>query len=425
MTSCSGPARKGRFPGRGRRPAEPHCCGGEVEPHRLFEIRPEVHHGEDALGVLACLPGLRRVTLVTGPGSRRRGHVQRVWEVLNRLPRVPDIDVIDDVEPDPAFNTVKHAADRMRGFDPDTLIALGGGSVMSAAKMMRLLCERPEDHFADVRARFSDGRLRAEAGDRLRIRLVCAPTTVGSGAEGTPFVALTDSVTGRQHLLADAVFTPDMALCDPVFALDLPPSILADSGFDALTHAIEAWVVVDGSGRTDGLCLTAARSVLAHLDSAVRGGPAGSAARSRVLRAGTTAGMASGIAGLGLVHAMSHSLGACFCIPHGRANALLLPHVIRYNGAVLQEETPRTARRFQHLAHHLGLPATDPHQAAEAIALPWKTSGTESAFRPRSATPESMRRPSASRFPSSPRTPTRIRAPAPTPARLPHITSRR
>ncbi|WP_416973710.1 bifunctional acetaldehyde-CoA/alcohol dehydrogenase [Streptomyces sp. 4F14] len=351
--------------------------GRRTTSMQWFKVPPRIYFEPHSLRYLADMPGVRRVMLVTGPGARRRGHVGRVLDVLGRRPDPVEVDVVDGVEAEPTLDTVRRGAARMRAFGPETVIALGGGSVMDAAKVMWLLYEHPDLDFADLRQKFSDIRKRVVAVPRAeaRARLVCVPTTAGSGAEVTPFAVITDPVSGLKYPIADYAITPDVAICDPALTTDLPPAVTADSGFDALTHAVEAYVSVHASDFTDGLCLKAVDLVFGHLERAVRGGPGDPEARQRMHNAGTIAGMAFGNAFLGVVHAMSHTLGATYGVAHGRANALLLPHVIRYNGTVPGKltgwpkyETYRAPERFQDIARVLGLPASDPARAVEELA---------------------------------------------------------
>jgi acetaldehyde dehydrogenase/alcohol dehydrogenase len=243
---------------------------------------------------------------------------------------------------------------------------------------MWLLYEHPDIDFADMRHKFSDIRKRAFRFPTLGnlARLVCVPTTSGTGAEVTPFAVISDPATGKKYPLADYALTPSVAIIDPLLTTALPPALAADSGFDALTHAIEAYVSVYSNDFTDGLALHAIRLIFDHLEAAVndRGGSA--EAREKMHNAGTIAGMAFGNAFLGIVHAMSHTLGATFHIAHGRTNAVLLPHVIRYNGTVPTKltgwpkyESYRAPERFQDIARALGLPAATPQAGVESLAL--------------------------------------------------------
>jgi acetaldehyde dehydrogenase/alcohol dehydrogenase len=201
------------------------------------------------------------------------------------------------------------------------------------------------------------------------------PTTSGTGAEVTPFAVISDPATGKKYPLADYALTPSVAIVDPLLTVALPSALAADSGFDALTHAIEAYVSVYANDFTDGLALHAIRLVFGHLEAAVNDRDGAVEAREKMHNAGTIAGMAFGNAFLGIVHAMSHTLGATFHLAHGRTNAVLLPHVIRYNGTVPTKltawpkyETYRAPERFQEIAHALGLPAATPADGVESLA---------------------------------------------------------
>jgi len=201
---------------------------------------------------------------------------------------------------------------------------------------MWLKYENPDVVFADMREKFSDIRKRAFTFPSLGrlARLVCVPTTSGTGAEITPFAVITDTATGKKYPLADYALVPSVAIVDPVLAADLPPRATADSGFDALTHATEAYVSVYASDFTDGLALHAIKPIFRHLPDAVNRGGQDPIAREKMHNAASIAGMAFGNAFLGLVHGLAHTLGETFHMAHGRTNAILLPHVIRYNGTV-------------------------------------------------------------------------------------------
>ncbi|MEV6349681.1 bifunctional acetaldehyde-CoA/alcohol dehydrogenase [Actinoplanes sp. NPDC051851] len=340
-----------------------------------FKVPSKIYFEPQSIRYLADMPDVRRVTVVTDETMTRLGFVERVNRVLQRRANQVVLQIIDDVEPEPRMTTVERGAELMRSFRPDTIIALGGGSAMDAAKVMWLKYEHPEVDFADMREKFFDIRKRAFTFPALgeKARLVCVPTTSGTGAEVTPFAVITDHRTGKKYPLADYALTPTVAIVDPVLTASLPRAIAADSGFDALTHAIEAYVSVYANDFTDGLALHAIRLIFANLERSVVDGE--SEARERMHNAGTIAGMAFGNAFLGIVHAMSHTLGATFHIAHGRTNAVLLPHVIRYNGAAPTKlsgwpkyESYRAPQRFADIAAMLGLPAGTPAEAVEALA---------------------------------------------------------
>jgi acetaldehyde dehydrogenase/alcohol dehydrogenase len=346
-----------------------------------FKVPPKIYFEPGSIRYLASMPDVHRVTIVTDATMTRLGFTDRVSRVLQRRHEPVTVQVIDNVEPEPSIDSVQSGARLMRDFRPDTIIALGGGSPMDAAKVMWLLYEQQATgkdlDFADMRQKFSDIRKRAFRFPVLGslARLVCIPTTSGTGAEVTPFAVISDPVTGKKYPLADYALTPSVAIVDPLLTADLPPALAADSGFDALTHAIEAYVSVYANDFTDGPALHAIRLIFDHLDAAVNDRAGSAEAREKMHNAGTIAGMAFGNAFLGIVHAMSHTLGATFHIAHGRTNAVLLPHVIRYNGTVPSKltgwpkyENYRAPERFQDIARALGLPAATPAEGVESLA---------------------------------------------------------
>jgi acetaldehyde dehydrogenase / alcohol dehydrogenase len=342
-----------------------------------FKVPPKIYFEPQSLRYLASMPDVHRVTVVTDATMTRLGFVDRVSRVLQRRHEPVTLQIIDNVEPEPSIDSVQRGAQLMRDFRPDTIIALGGGSPMDAAKVMWLLYEHPDIDFADMRQKFSDIRKRAFRFPVLgaRARLVCVPTTSGTGAEVTPFAVISDPASGKKYPLADYALTPSVAIVDPLLTADLPPALAADSGFDALTHAIEAYVSVYANDFTDGLALHAIRLIFDNIAAAVNDRTGRPDAREKMHNAGTIAGMAFGNAFLGIVHAMSHTLGATFHIAHGRTNAVLLPHVIRYNGTVPAKltgwpkyEDYRAPERFQDIARTLGLPAATPGEGVESLA---------------------------------------------------------
>ncbi|MFE1265378.1 bifunctional acetaldehyde-CoA/alcohol dehydrogenase [Streptomyces albogriseolus] len=342
-----------------------------------FKVPPKIYFEPQAIRYLTSMPDVHRVTVVTDATMTRLGFVDRITRVLQRRREPVTVQIIDSVEPEPSIDSVQRGAALMREFRPDTIIALGGGSPMDAAKVMWLLYEQPDVDFADMRQKFSDIRKRAFRFPALGelARLVCVPTTSGTGAEVTPFAVISDPATGKKYPLADYALTPSVAIVDPLLTTALPPALAADSGFDALTHAIEAYVSVYANDFTDGLALHAVRLVFGHLEAAVNDRGHAAEAREKMHNAGTIAGMAFGNAFLGIVHAMSHTLGATFHIAHGRTNAVLLPHVIRYNGTVPTKltgwpkyENYRAPERFQDISRALGLPAATPAEGVESLA---------------------------------------------------------
>ncbi len=342
-----------------------------------FKVPPKIYFERNSLRYLGEMAGMKRVTIVTDRTMSALGFVQRVTDILGSREDRVALQVIDTVEPNPELATVQAGAALLRDFRPDTIIALGGGSPMDAAKIMWLMYERPEVEFADTKEKFFDVRKRAYKFPALgeKARLVAVPTTSGTGSEVTPFAVISDPAAAQKYPLADYALTPDVAIVDPTLPMGLPATVTADSGFDALTHATEAYVSVYANDYTDGLCLQAVKLIFENLERCVVDGPHDPEAREKMHNASTVAGMAFANAFLGLVHAMAHTLGNTFHVAHGRANALLLPHVIRHNGQVAAKATPwpkaevyRAPERFQALARHLGLPASTPAEGVESYA---------------------------------------------------------
>ncbi|ADG73954.1 iron-containing alcohol dehydrogenase [Cellulomonas flavigena DSM 20109] len=346
-----------------------------------FKVPAKTYFEPNAIRYLADMADVERVTIVTDATMTTLGFVDKVLDVLRRRGNNVAVQIIDQVEPEPSVKTVQAGAAQMRHFRPDTIIALGGGSPMDAAKVMWLLYEHPEIVFSDLKQKFFDVRKRAfkfpVLGDLAK--LVCIPTTSGTGAEVTPFAVISDVEAGKKYPLADYALTPTVAIIDPVLTHKMPRSLAADSGFDALTHATEAYVAVYANDFTDGMALQAIRLIFDNLAQSVNGDPSDPLtqdAREKMHNAGTIAGMAFGNAFLGIVHAMAHVVGSTYHLVHGRTNATLLPHVIRYNGTVPTKLTswPKyesyvAPERFQQIAAMLGLPASTPEEGVESYAL--------------------------------------------------------
>ncbi|MFI6052129.1 bifunctional acetaldehyde-CoA/alcohol dehydrogenase [Streptomyces violascens] len=342
-----------------------------------FKVPPKIYFERNSIRYLGEMDGLERVTIVTDKTMGRLGFVQKVSDILQARPRPVVLQVVDNVEPNPELATVRAGAAMMRDFRPDTIVALGGGSAMDAAKIMWLMYEHPEIEFADTKEKFFDIRKRAYTFPALgeKAKLIAIPTTSGTGSEVTPFAVISDPEAAQKYPLADYALTPNVAIVDPMLPMGLPATVTADSGFDALTHATEAYVSVYSNDYTDGLCLQAIKLIFENLERCVVHGAGDPEARERMHNASTVAGMAFANAFLGLVHAMAHTLGNTFHVAHGRTNALLLPHVIRHNGQVSGKATPwpkaevyRAPERFQEIAKMLGLPAATPEEGVESYA---------------------------------------------------------
>lgn len=343
-----------------------------------FKVPAKIFIEPNSIQYLARMQDVHRVTIVTDKVMTDLGFVDKILDVLNRRSDKVSVQIFDTIEPEPTIGSVKRGAGRMQEFKPDTIIALGGGSPMDAAKVMWLLYEHPETEFEDMREKYFDVRKRAFKFPDLGklAKLVCIPTTSGTGAEVTPFAVITDPDNhGYKYPLADYALVPTVAIVDPVLAASMPASLAADSGMDALTHATEAYVSVYANDFSDGLALQAIQLIFENLPTSVLEGPSAVKAREKMHNAGTIAGMAFGNAFLGIVHAMAHTIGSQYHIPHGRTNAILLPNAIRYNGQIPTKlnawpkyEHYVAPERFQHIAKVLGLPCSTPEEGVESYA---------------------------------------------------------
>jgi alcohol dehydrogenase class IV len=313
---------------------------------------PEIFFGEDASDQLEMLKG-RRAFIVTDATMARLGFVEKVQTHL-KTAGIASL-VFAEVEPDPSLHTVRRGAEAMLAYEPDWIVGLGGGSSMDAAKAMWILYERP-DIAPEAINPFEDLGLRRKA------RLICIPTTAGTGSEASHGVVLTDTEEKRKLTLGSREVTPDMAIVDPYFTARLPRQLTADTGIDVLVHAIEAYTSNWANDFTDGLCLQAAQMVFTYLRRAVSYGAENMAAREKMANAAAIAGMVLGNSQVALAHALGHSAGAIFTsIPHGRITAIFLPGAIEFvaNGGM---------GRYRGLAFALGLPAADERQAATSLA---------------------------------------------------------
>ena len=265
----------------------------------------------------------------------------------------------------------------MKNFRPDAIIALGGGSAMDAAKVMWLMYEHPEVNFDDIKQKFMDIRKRAFKFPELgkQAKLICIPTTSGTGSEVTPFAVITDSDENKKYPLTDYALTPTIAIVDPELTMSLPASIAADTGIDVLTHAVEAFVSILASDYTDGLAKQAVKMVFDYLPRSVKNGKNDPEAREKMHNAATIAGMAFANAFLGMNHSLAHKIGGEFHIPHGRTNGILLSHVIRYNGTIPTKlniwpkvERYKADEKYMELAQLIGLHPTTPAEGVEMFA---------------------------------------------------------
>jgi len=340
-----------------------------------FKVPSKIYFERDAVQYLQKMKNVNKVMIVTDEAMVKFGFLQRVIEQLHLRRNEVVYTVFADVEPDPDISTVRRGAEVMKSFAPDTIIALGGGSVMDAAKVMWLFYEQPQIDFRDLVQKFMDIRKRAfkfpELGEKAKY--VGIPTTSGTGSEVTPFAVISDKKHNRKYPLADYSLTPSIAIIDPALVLTVPAFVAADTGMDVLTHAIEAYVSTLANDYTDGLALQAIRLVFAHLESSVKNVDFES--REKMHNASTMAGMAFANAFLGISHSLSHKLGGFFHTVHGRTNAILLPYVIRYNGTRPAKTATwpkynyyRADEKYQDIARLLGLPAATPEEGVQSLA---------------------------------------------------------
>ena len=346
-----------------------------------FKIPAKTYFEPNAIKYLRDMYGIEKAVIVCDKVMEQLGIVDKIIDQLRARSNRVTFRIIDYVEPEPSVETVEKGAEMMREeFEPDTIIAVGGGSPMDASKIMWLLYEHPEIAFSDVREKFFDIRKRAFKIPPLgkKAKLVCIPTSSGTGSEVTPFAVITDHKTGYKYPITDYALTPSVAIVDPVLARTQPRKLASDAGFDALTHAFEAYVSVYANDFTDAMALHAAKLVWDNLAESVNGEPglAKTDAQEKMHNAATMAGMAFGSAFLGMCHGMAHTLGALLHIAHGRTNSILLPYVIRYNGQIPEEPTswPKynkyiAPERYQELAKNLGVdPGRTPAEGVENLA---------------------------------------------------------
>ena len=297
-----------------------------------YKVPSKIYFKRGALSqALAELSDKHRAYIITDKTMEQLGHVRAVADVLESLNI--KFRVFSNVLPDPNISNVQEALNIANSWQPDMIIALGGGSAIDEGKMVWLMYENPDTSFEDIAMRFMDIRKRIYAAPPLgkKAVMVAIPTTSGTGSEVTPFTIITDEKTGTKYAITDYALTPDMAIIDPEFVLGMPKSLTAFSGLDVLTHAIEAYTSVYATNFTDGQALEAMRLVFKYLEKSYTNGAKDINAREKMHYAATIAGMAFANAFLGLSHSMAHKLGAMYHVPHGLANALLLSYVIEFN----------------------------------------------------------------------------------------------
>jgi acetaldehyde dehydrogenase/alcohol dehydrogenase len=312
------------------------------------------------------IAGKKRALIVTDDFLFRNGYADDLIDTLKKLGL--EVDIFSQVKADPNLSTVRKCVEVMNGFQPDVIVALGGGSPMDAAKIAWVMYEHPEVDFEDLALRFMDIRKRIYKFPKMGIRakLIAIPTTSGTGSEVTPFAVVTDDATGKKYPIADYELTPNIAIIDANLVMNLPKPLTAAGGIDAVVHALEAYVSIMANEYTDGQALQALKLLKQYLPSAYKNGAKDPVAREKVHNAATLAGIAFANAFLGACHSMAHKIGAAFHLPHGLANALLISNVIRYNAndnptkqaAFSQYDRPKARCRYAEVADHLGLGGT-------------------------------------------------------------------
>ncbi len=329
----------------------------------------------EALSELRIL-GKKRAFVVTDAFLYESGMSKKVTDILDELGIFHT--VFYDVEPDPTLDCARKGAAAMSSFKPDTVIALGGGSAMDAAKIMWVLFEHPDADFEDMSMRFADIRKRIYSFPKMgeKAYFAAIPTSAGTGSEVTPFAVITDESSGGKYPLADYELMPDMAIIDCELMMNAPKSLTAAAGFDALTHALEAYASMMSTDYTDALALHAMKLIFEYLPRAYENGAGDAEAREKTADAATMAGMAFANAFLGLCHSAAHKLGAAFHLPHGISNALLIEEVMRFNaaeaptamGTFPQYSHPHTLKRYAEIADFLRLGGDTDDEKFEKLA---------------------------------------------------------
>ncbi len=329
-----------------------------------YKVPPKIYFKRGSTDLaLREYTGKKRAFIVTDRFLFDSGATRTITDTLEEMGT--DYQIFFDVKPDPTLSNVEQALQMVNSYKPDLIIALGGGSPMDVAKIIWLMYEHPEIDFADISMRFMDIRKRIcqipELGEKAK--LVCIPTTSGTGSEVTPFSIITDEKANTKYALADYALTPNMAIVDPNFVDNMPKGLTAAGGIDALVHGLEAYVSVMATNFTNSSALEAIKQIFRYLPRAYKEGAKDPIAREKMHYAATMAGMAFANSFLGLCHSMAHKLGAMYHIPHGIANALLICQIIRYNStdcpkkqAIFpQYKAPEAKKRYAQIAHVLYL----------------------------------------------------------------------
>ena len=314
-----------------------------------FTLPRDLYHGKGSLETLKTIKGKKAIVVVGGGSMKRFGFLDRVENYLKEAGM--EVRLFEGVEPDPSVETVMKGAEMMREFEPDWIVAMGGGSPIDAAKAMWIFYEYPDFTFEQAVVPFGLPELRQKA------KFIAIPSTSGTATEVTAFSVITDYKAKIKYPLADFNITPDIAIVDPDLAQTMPAKLVAHTGMDALTHAIEAYTASLRSNFSDPLAIKAIQMVDENLVNSYEGNEE---ARNLMHEAQCLAGMAFSNALLGIVHSMAHKTGAVFHIPHGCANAIFLPYVIQYNRTVCED-------RYADIARSIGLEGSNNAELTDAL----------------------------------------------------------
>ncbi len=328
-----------------------------------------------ALSELSAVYNKKKAFVVTDSFLYNNGYTKAITDKLDEMGITHS--TFFNVAPDPTLACAKEGAAAMRAFNPDVIIAVGGGSAMDAGKIMWVLYEHPEVNFLDLAMRFIDIRKRVYTFPKMgdKATFIAIPTSAGTGSEVTPFAVITDEQTGVKYPLADYELMPNIAIVDPDLMMNAPKGLTAASGIDAVTHALEAYASMLATDYTDGIALRALKMIFEFLPRAYDNGPNDPIAREKMGNAATMAGMAFANAFLGVCHSMAHKLGAFHHLPHGVANALMIDEVLRFNasevpakmGTFPQYDHPHTLARYAEVADYLGITGKNDSEKLENL----------------------------------------------------------
>ncbi len=350
-----------------------------------FKVPEKIYFEAGSISYLEKMPNISRVFIVTDQSMVKFGYVDKILYHLRKREQYAHSEIFSEVEPDPSFDTINKGVEAMKNFEPDAIIALGGGSAIDAAKGMWLFYEHPDADPEGLKLKFMDIRKRTYKFPKLgeKCKMIAIPTTSGTGSEVTSFAVITDKKRNMKYPLADYELTPDVAIVDPDLVMTLPPKLVADTGMDVLTHALEAYISVMASDYTDGLSEKAIEIVFDYLEESYKGEDC-KVAREKMHNASCIAGMSFTNAFLGVNHSIAHKLGAEFHIPHGRANSIMLPYVMKYNGTAPTKfvswpkyEHYIADEKLANIAKRLGLEFNSTEEGVKALVLAIKDLSTK------------------------------------------------